>query len=227
MSIEKCFDLLQLDAVPADFDLMVNPTEPLYVSVGKMARQVSRPEHSRIRILTVRIMHKFLSGQLGPLQVTARDTLSADIKLAWHTDRHRFQIRIEDIELCIVNRLADGYPADARVNLPNARPNSRLGGAVEIPYSIASLQQTCRQIQRYCFAATQDLELLAPRPSGFYQHPPSGGRCLHDRRAGCFNVILQPLAINCGGSAGEYDARADRQRQENLERSDVEGDGGD
>src|SRR5205809_7318135 len=148
MSIEKCFDFLQLDAVPADFDLMVNPTEPLYVSVGKMARQVSRPEHSRIRILTVRIMHKFLSGQLGPLQVTARDTLSADIKLAWHTDRHRFQIRIEDIELCIVNRLADGYSDNVRVKLQIDRPNSRFGGAVEILYIIDYRYLTYRLIKR-------------------------------------------------------------------------------
>ena len=57
---------------------------------------------------------EFFRGQFVALEITARQAVAADADLAAHSDRHRLQLRIEQIDLRVVDRPAD-WNGSARV----------------------------------------------------------------------------------------------------------------
>src|SRR5262245_60032691 len=50
---------------------------------------------------------KPLGGQIGTIQVAARQTRAADMQLARYTDRHRPPLRIQQVNLHVGDRAAD------------------------------------------------------------------------------------------------------------------------
>jgi len=83
-----------------------------------------------------RIGDEALGVELGPAQVTARDAQAADEELAENADRHRLAAAVDDVDLGVGDRLADGDGARVGGRVPRdgqrGGEGSALGRAVAI-----------------------------------------------------------------------------------------------
>src|SRR6185369_7762581 len=78
-----------------------------------------------------RMINEPLRRQLRLVQITSRQTLSADVNLANNADGNRGQIAIENIDLRVGNRSTDGVRAVDRSARP-CRIGCAFGGSVKI-----------------------------------------------------------------------------------------------
>jgi len=105
---EHCLDFAQLNAKSPNLYLMVNSSQELNVTVAFEAGQIARSIHARTGHCAEGIKDKLLSGQFVALKISACEALAADVKLAFFTHCDRSLLRVEDVESCIGDRLADG-----------------------------------------------------------------------------------------------------------------------
>ena len=105
---EHRFDLPQLDAKAADFDLIVAAPEELDIAVRHIACEIAGPVQARPRSRAEGIGDESLVRQLRSIQVTARDAIAADAEFPRHPDRHRLQVPVEDIQARVGDGSADG-----------------------------------------------------------------------------------------------------------------------
>src|SRR6266850_1298739 len=114
MSIQHRLDFAKLNPAAANFNLIISAAEKFDIAVGTIARHVARAKETRLPVLGKRIGDEFFRGQFVTLDITAREAVAADADLAAHSDRHRLQLRIEQIDLRVVDRPAD-WNGSARV----------------------------------------------------------------------------------------------------------------
>ena len=88
---EHRFDLPQLDAKAADFDLIVASPEELDIAVRHIACEIAGPIQARPRSRAEGIGDESLLRQLRSIQVTARDAIPADAEFPRHPDRYWLQ----------------------------------------------------------------------------------------------------------------------------------------
>jgi len=72
-------------------------------------------------------------GQVGQVEIAARDARAANVQLSHHADRHRIEVGVQDVAAHIRDGLADRYrvrDASIRVNLVDTATDYRLGRAV-------------------------------------------------------------------------------------------------
>ncbi len=60
--------------------------------------QIAAAIHACLRDIAERVGNKALLGQLRKVQITPCDTLTTNVKLTGHTDGHRLQVLIEDVD---------------------------------------------------------------------------------------------------------------------------------
>ena len=141
-----------------------------------------------------------------------------------HADRHRLR---RSASSTYTRVFAIGRPIgrrrSPRLDPVHRRPDRRLGRAVDVPHR-----------SRRPRAGRRPARPAAPRrrtapcspspapPAGVQQHPPGGGRRLHHRRPRAAQTVQQRASIASVLAAGEHDPAADRERQEQLQRGDVE-----
>jgi len=101
------FDLARLDAVAADLDLEVAPSQELELPVRAESGDVAGPVHPRSRTAGERIRHEPLRGERGPSVVSARQARAADIDLAGRADRREPEIVGQEIDRGVRDRPAD------------------------------------------------------------------------------------------------------------------------
>src|SRR5258706_1800215 len=152
MSKQRRFDLAQLDTETSHFHLVVDPAEEFDRAVGAIARQVAGLIETiadcRLQIadcLAVVLCSLFfvlvlgegvgdelLGGQLGAVEISARQADPPDMQLARRADRRRRQLLIQDVDLLVVDRPADRYGRLAMVGLtvPEGGLDRGLGWAV-------------------------------------------------------------------------------------------------
>ena len=131
MTHERGFDLAGLDPIAAHFHLVIGSAEIFDVPVGEITGQVAGPVQAPTGRAAERVAEKFFRGQFRSAPVTARHPGAADIKLAGHADRHRFESAVEQVNFRIGDRPADGRPAVLRAP-GERRVGRRLGRTVEI-----------------------------------------------------------------------------------------------
>ncbi len=128
-------DLVQLDAVPAELDLVVGPAHAGDRAVGVPAGEVT----GAVEALggDERRRDEALVGQVRPVQVAAGELDAADVELAGGADVDGRALLVEDVALGVVHRHADRDRAGAvvervRVHQAGGRVDGRLGGPVEV-----------------------------------------------------------------------------------------------
>ncbi|OEZ95962.1 hypothetical protein DUGA2_64130 [Duganella sp. HH101] len=156
--LQRCqysLDFAKLDAEPTQFDLVVDTTEVLDVTVFQIARQVARFVHAAARSAE-RIRHEFVRRQVGSVQVAARQAGTGNMQLAGHAHRHRIEGGIQQIDLRITDRPAKHrYLAGVRDGA-HGRVHGRLGRAVDVEAALCRrLLQLFPQLLRDGFAADE------------------------------------------------------------------------
>ncbi|MNH99677.1 hypothetical protein D3C73_524560 [compost metagenome] len=107
MSIELLLDLRQLHAVAADFHLEICSSQIFNRTLFRPLGYISRTIDSFTR--TVRILNEPLVRQLRIVLIPPHNTVTADIQEAGNTYGLKQKLIIENINLCIPDRLADIY----------------------------------------------------------------------------------------------------------------------
>src|SRR6185312_9177805 len=82
MAHQRAFDLAGLDAEAADLHLGVDAPQVFDVAVGQAAREVAGAVQAVRGAVRVGPVDEALRGQLGAVEVAARDTGAADVHLA-------------------------------------------------------------------------------------------------------------------------------------------------
>ncbi len=198
---------------------------------GPPARQVAGAVEARARPAAERVGHEALGGEVRAAEVAARQPGAADAELARHAERHRLGRRRRARRARCWRRAARASPTAApAATRVHAGPDRGLGRAVEVPQLAAA-----RRAGASASGAAAPRRRTAPsgpaqpcQPASQQQRarwpawPASPWRRRSPARAG------QAPAV--GGHVARPPATtraAGDQRQEELERRDVEREGGD
>src|SRR5215218_6135099 len=84
---QDCLYLPQLDAVAPDLDLIVDAPQKLDVPVAAPACNISGLIESRLWRISKGVWDKSLEGQLGTVNVSARQPRATNVQLPGHADR--------------------------------------------------------------------------------------------------------------------------------------------
>src|SRR5215211_483157 len=84
---ENCLDLGRLDAEAPDLDLVVDAPQKFDVPVAAPACDISGLVESRLWCIAEGIWDKLLGGQLGTVEVSARQPRTANVQLPGHANR--------------------------------------------------------------------------------------------------------------------------------------------
>ena len=99
MSAQDRFDLSQLNAIAAQLHLLVGSSQILHLPIARY-RATSPVRYSRAPGRAAeRVGMKRRAVSSGPLQITARQPLAADVQLPGHAHRHRLQVLVQHIHL--------------------------------------------------------------------------------------------------------------------------------
>src|SRR5205823_9405006 len=125
-------DLLGLNPYATNLDLVVQTPQVLQAAVRAPAHPVAGAVQSGAGVGTERVRKEPLGGQAGTTQVTAGQARSTDEQLTWHANRHQLQVRVDDVDLCIGNWVADGHVAIRYLHQVRCGPNCRLSWSVHV-----------------------------------------------------------------------------------------------
>ncbi len=131
---EDGFHFGGFDAVTADFDLVVGPAEELDVAGGEMAGEIAAAVEAGAGPAGVGIGHEPVGGEGGATEVAPGQARPPDEQFSRHPHRHGLTLTVEDVELGVVNRPADGNDAPVPVGwgVPHRHVDRGFGGSIEI-----------------------------------------------------------------------------------------------
>ena len=216
------FDLAQLDAVAAQFHLLVQPSQVLELAVMAPAPAVAGAVQACIGRAVERVGQEALRRQIGALVIAERDPAAADVDLAGGADRADATPGVEDVDLGVGDRPADHDAEFGLRDFRGARPDRRFGRAVEVPQFAAAREQLLRQVLGQALATHQRLEVAGTGPARLNQVAPGRRRRLHHVGPARFEQCAQRGAVEHLVAAGERELGADTQRQQQFEHGDVE-----
>ncbi|SAL00470.1 hypothetical protein AWB76_07857 [Caballeronia temeraria] len=161
MISELRFDFAKLDTKTAHLHLMIVTPQKLDIAVGTITREITRAIHARAG--RERIIEKALGSEFGPIQIASRHTRAADIQLPHRAGRHQATLRIEQINMCVDNRLADDGLRQFGCDLRDGRVDGAFGRTIDI--ESADLFGPCKAMPRLLrdrFAANEQRQIGAP-----------------------------------------------------------------
>lgn len=127
----NAFNLAQLNAQATDLYLGVNSSQIFDFTVCSPSGQIASTVHGCSR--NERVGNESLCCQLRTVQVTLADTVAGDAQLTCNTDGQWLAVFIQDIDLRISDRLADG---NVRILYAFVgRPDRSFSGTVDIENS--------------------------------------------------------------------------------------------
>src|SRR6185369_15750049 len=103
---EDCFDLTQLDAKPSHLDLLVDAAEKLDIAINEIAAEIACLVESRPGLCAERIRDEFERREFRTIEISTRQSFSADKNFSGNTDRNRIKTRIEQIDFRVGKRAA-------------------------------------------------------------------------------------------------------------------------
>ena len=162
---ERGLDLAELDPKPSNLHLMIHATEMLESAIGKPADKISCLVHAVAR--AERIGNEPLVGQPGAVDVSTRDTTSADEELAGNPDRNRLAAGVQDIDAGVGDRPTDRDRSVIVDHLVDRRPDRRLGRPVHVPQRSGRLSKGAGKIGRESLCHLQN----ALQPPNFHTSP--------------------------------------------------------
>jgi hypothetical protein len=96
---QRALYLSRLDTEAAHLHLLVEPADELNAAVGEVAGLVAGSVKQRARFFAERVWDKPLRCEHGAIQVPARQSRAADVKLARDADGDGAQSPVEQIDL--------------------------------------------------------------------------------------------------------------------------------
>src|SRR5436305_2992625 len=102
------FDLAEFNTLPTYLDLMVHATQELKLTRAQRATYVTCAIETAARLSAIWIRDKDLSGASWLLVVASSYCHSPDTDLTRHTHRQELQMPIQQIDLRMGNRAANG-----------------------------------------------------------------------------------------------------------------------
>ncbi|KPW88920.1 Uncharacterized protein ALO75_03488 [Pseudomonas syringae pv. coryli] len=227
MLAQSRLNFAQFNAETAHLHLMVVAAQVLKRAVFTPARSVTglvqpRAGHKRVR-------DKTLSAQVGLVEVTLSDAVTADVQLAGNAYRQRLPVSVQHIDPRIGDRATNRHGGAVRLDVIHAiggRPDGGFGRPINVPQAAhRRLQPRCqRHVQR--FAAAERGQLGLTLPAAVEQHPPGHGCGLQGGDAQPLDFACQTYRVGAPAFCGDHHRRADDQRQKKLQRRDVERHGG-
>src|SRR5262249_44030290 len=104
--LQSRLDLAQLNPEPAEFDLVIDAAQKLKIAIRPPSGQVAGAIETTPGL--ERMDDEAFGRQLGPVQVSARNPVAADIQLARHANRLKVAVGAEDVDLLVGEWAADG-----------------------------------------------------------------------------------------------------------------------
>src|SRR5437762_1112616 len=133
--LRQCgFNLTQLDAMAAHLHLLIDAPEKINLSVSQVASTVAGAIEPCAGCGGERIGNESFSSEFRPLEVAARQTVTADEQFTGNTDRHGLQAGVEHKAL----RVGDGPSnlddtVSGSLHLLERGPDGGLSWTVEVP----------------------------------------------------------------------------------------------
>src|SRR5215831_8886226 len=112
------------------------------------------------------ISDEFGSGQLRTVQIAAGQPCSADVEHARESPWNGLQITVEQIDLCVCDRVADGDRLVIAFHLAEGGPDGGFGRAVEVPDFRAPVQQLVREFAGERLSTAENLQAWVASPAG-------------------------------------------------------------
>src|SRR6185437_3129160 len=137
MAFQCRLNFSKLDAMAAQFDLLIGPPQKLNLSISTKPRHISRPIHALAGHKS--LWQKSFCRQLSAVTVTPGHAVSSDVEFSVHTHRHWIATVVEDIHPCIRNRTADKNRVFAAAHPVRRRPDRGFCRTIEVP----KLPPTC------------------------------------------------------------------------------------
>jgi hypothetical protein len=109
VSLERHLDLPQLNAMAADLDLMINPTEKLEVAIWEIARQIPSLIEARSRLGAKGMREKSCRGEFGSVEIPLGQAGPPDIEFPGHANGYRLAVAVEHIDLRVGDGTTDGH----------------------------------------------------------------------------------------------------------------------
>src|SRR5216683_3004420 len=110
---------------------MVNAPEELDVPIWKVACQIPSPIKAGSWLFAEGVRDELLFRQLGSVQVTSGEAVSPDVQFTRHSHRHWMKIAVQQIDLRVSNRAADGR-RPVTPSQGERRIRCALGGTVQV-----------------------------------------------------------------------------------------------
>ena len=106
---QNSFNFTSFDAESSYLQLRVQPAHKLEGAVSSVARYISSLVKTIGTIPAKAVGNKLFSSELRVVQVTSSEAIAASVELPGNATRHRLQILVEDVDLCIGDRSTDRY----------------------------------------------------------------------------------------------------------------------
>ena len=152
MLINNCFHLTQLDPETPNLDLQIDTAQVFHLAVCPVPNPVTGFVQSAARRIEG-IREEPIAFQPGPVRVSGCEALATDIEFTGNPDGYPPHPRIQHVELCILDRTADGNRA-MFFHAAETRPDGGFGRPVQVPDGFAPFQQLIRQVFGKRFTAT-------------------------------------------------------------------------
>ena len=92
---KRRLDLAKLNAVAANFHLIIVAPEVFNAAISQPSPQIARAVHTAA--VGKRIIHKTLGREVGPIQITSGNLYARDINLTRYAQRHRVLAGIQHV----------------------------------------------------------------------------------------------------------------------------------
>ena len=215
-------DLAQLYSQPSNLDLIIIPAQILDRAILVPTTQVARTVHPGTFPGSKRILHETLCRQLRPVQITSSHTLTTDVDLACHTDRHRLVSFIQYVESRVRYRSAYRYSSLPLLLIthPVRRIHCRLCRAIHViepalrKYFLETMLKTQAQLLTATEHMTQSPTLL--QVISLQEHLQHRWHEVHHRNVLGVDQLHQILRIPMPLRSCHHQAGSVEQRPEEL-----------
>ena len=226
LGFELSLDLSEFDAVAPDLHLEVHAPQVFQLPVFAPAAQVPGSVDALRRARAPRERHEAVRGEVGSSVVSQGDAITPDADLAFLANRDRLHGLVQDPDLGVVDRAADG---DLGVGVAHGRqrgPHRGFRGAVHVPDFDAFGQQSGGKCRWQGLATDQGAQATGWLPARVQQQVPGGGRGLHHGDLMLRDQRHQRFTVHGFIARGEHHGAASAQREQQFQHRDVEAQGG-
>src|SRR5439155_18832760 len=117
----------------ANLDLVIDPTQKLNVSMRTIPGQIPGLVEASLWLVAEWMANELVGCKLGPPEISASESVAADVQFACYTDRCRLQVLIQYEKLRVGNRPSNRYASLSRFNPAGCRPDRRFRRTIHVP----------------------------------------------------------------------------------------------